>query len=440
VLPGDIEMRTVSGYDAYDRLTDVDLDMSPNVLFEIITDDDGWQFMQDLSFANHPLQDVPLRLEVGGFYLMEELNVRVDNNFGDIQSFSVNAREYTQKLWSAAGYFNLEYDFFEDFTLDGGVRYNWEKKEIDYELVNANRSRFALESEDWSDPTGTIRLTYRFREDTHAYWKFTRGFKGGHYNATSSLAQGVTSATPERVNAFETGLRGAWWDGRLSMNTSLFYYDYSDYQLFTTEDTFDGAPEFVVINASDARVYGAELDVHARPLPYTYLNVNFSWLESKFIDFVQIQLVRRSIGLDTQTFTKEIQNSGNRLLNSPEFKVTVTAEQTLPLGRFGSLVGRYDGAWTDDTFFDGTRGKGIPNDENIQFLPDDTIGQKAHWLHNVALTYFDPTQTVEVTGWVRNIENTAYKTFAFDASTFRKTTIYFTGDPRTYGGSLTVRF
>jgi hypothetical protein len=41
---------------------------------------------------------------------------------------------------------------------------------------------------------------------------------------------------------------------------------------------------------------------------------------------------------------------------------------------------------------------------------------------------------------VRNIENKAYKTFAFDGSTFQRTTIYFVGDPRTYGVTATVTF
>ena len=45
-----------------------------------------------------------------------------------------------------------------------------------------------------------------------------------------------------------------------------------------------------------------------------------------------------------------------------------------------------------------------------------------------------------VTGWVRNLANQSYKTFAFDASTFNDTSIYFVGDPRTYGGTFTVNF
>jgi outer membrane receptor protein involved in Fe transport len=41
---------------------------------------------------------------------------------------------------------------------------------------------------------------------------------------------------------------------------------------------------------------------------------------------------------------------------------------------------------------------------------------------------------------VRNLANKAYKTFAFDGSTFNNTTIYNVGDPRTYGVAFTVLF
>ena len=63
-----------------------------------------------------------------------------------------------------------------------------------------------------------------------------------------------------------------------------------------------------------------------------------------------------------------------------------------------------------------------------------------YWIHNLRLGYRPPDGRVEVAGWVRNVANLAYKTYAFDASTFNATTIYFIGDPRTYGGTVTVTF
>ena len=196
----------------------------------------------------------------------------------------------------------------------------------------------------------------------------------------------------------------------------------------------------MIINASNARVFGSEIDLKLRPLPGTFVNIRFSWLESEFIDFVQIQLSQLTIGNDFTLIKKEIQNSGHRLLNSPQFKVSVTAEQTVPLGRYGSLTARYDGAWTDTTYYDGTEGRGIPNSDNELFLPEDTIAQKAFWLHNLRLGYLTPDGSIELAAFVRNLLNEKYDSYSFDGSTFQGTTIHFVGDPRTYGGTLTVSF
>jgi iron complex outermembrane receptor protein len=135
-----------------------------------------------------------------------------------------------------------------------------------------------------------------------------------------------------------------------------------------------------------------------------------------------------------------VDNTGNPLLNSPQFKVSLTGEQTVPLGRYGSLTGRYDGVWTDTTYYDGTEGFGLPNNQNIHPLPQGTTAQKPYWIHNLRLGYRLPGGRIEIAGWVRNLMNESYKTFAFDASTFNRTSIYFVGDPRTFGGTLTVSF
>ena len=274
--------------------------------------------------------------------------------------------------------------------------------------------------EDWSAPTGLVRLTYRFRDDTHAYWKYSRGWKPGTFNATSSEASGVSVAKPETIDAFETGVRGSWFDGRVGLDLAFFYYSYKDYQLFTAQQFAGGQPEFVILNAPSAEVYGAEVDAVARPWMGAFVNVRFGWLQSQFLDFVQIQQDNEPApgGGPLTVVSRELQNTGNPLLNSPRFKVSLTGEQTLPLGRWGSVTGRYDGVWTDVNYFDATEGRGIPNTDNIEFLPEDTIAQPAFWLHNLRVSYRTPNGRIELAGWVRNLTNQSYKTFAFDGSTF----------------------
>jgi iron complex outermembrane receptor protein len=353
----------------------------------------------------------------------------------------VSGRDYKQKLWSGGMYAEFTFNFWEKFAIDAGLRYNWERKSMDYNLERANSADFPLFARDtWQAPTGQIRMTYNFKENTYAYWKYTRGWKGGHYNATGG-SDGVFAADPENIDSFEIGMHGGWFSGLLSLDVSVFHYNYKDYQLFTSLQRFDGLPEFVVLNASDAEVYGSEIDLTIRPNPAAMLQVRFAWLQSQFLDYTQIQVVRRSFGFGNAiVVNNQIQSTGNPLLNSPKFKISLTAQQTVPLGRLGNLTARWDGAWTADTNYDATNSRGIPNFVGNQFLPEHTIGQRAFWIHNLRLGYMTPNGGVELAGWVRNVENKVYKSFAFDASSFNGTTIFAVGAPRTFGGSVMTTF
>jgi iron complex outermembrane receptor protein len=450
-LPWEMRFTSVSGYDTYNRFIDIDLDYSPETVFHILTEDEGWQVTQDLRLQGQFGDEVALRWDIGSWFLHEQLDVSVTNDLGKFSENGVGQREYTQDLWSAAGYASLAVDFWDDFTLDGGFRYNWEQKKLDfvvsYDLIGSFPEK---KNETWDAPTGLVRLTYRFRDDTHVFWKYTRGWKPGTFNATSALTNdpftgvpfaNVSTAKPEEIDSFETGIRGSWFDDNLTLDFSFFYYSYSDYQIFTAQQFEGGQPEFVILNADDAEVYGAELDAVARPWEGAFINVRFGWLESQFLDFVQIQQEKVNLpGLGQVTVNRELQNTGNNLLNSPEYKVSLTAEQTLSIGVWGSVTVRYDTVWTDTTYYDATQGRGIPNVQNFQYLPEETIAQPDFWIHNLRVSYLTPDNKIEVSGWVRNFADKAYKTFAFDASTFNNTTIYNVGDPRTYGVTLIVNF
>ncbi len=61
-------------------------------------------------------------------------------------------------------------------------------------------------------------------------------------------------------------------------------------------------------------------------------------------------------------------------------------------------------------------------------------------MHNFRVGYQPAHGRFEIAGWVRNFTDEVVKTFAFDGSTFTDTTIYFVGDPRTYGLTVSLNF
>lgn len=444
---GDVTLTSITGYDTYDRFRDTDQDFTPDVLFESVIEDDAWQATQELK-AGGELVDLPLRWELGAFTLTEDLDQDQLQLARGAQSALVSDKLsllFNQKLWSWAAFAGFSYDLFEDFTLDGGVRYNWERKSFETafdQLHNTQPVRLTADTETWQAPTGTVSLAYRFREDVSTYWKYSRGWKGGHFSALPQLNKGVTVADPESIDAYEVGVKGAWFDGRLNLGLALFYYAYENYQVLTVEDSVAGPPGIAIINAEDAEVYGSEIEMRAEPLDALVFTGRFSWLESQYLDFTNeiVQTVPGSVPNTTKDLVVTVDYTGNQLINSPNLKFSGVVEYTLDIGRYGALLPRFDFSWSDDIFFDPTEGRGSPNAVGEVFLPEFATGQPAFWLMNFRMGYRTADGTLELGGWVRNLTDQTYKTYGFDASQFSDVVINYYGEPRTYGLDFTVNF
>lgn len=444
-LTEDVELLSITGFESWDRETDNDFDFSPNVNFERLVDDDGRQWTQELRLTGGAAGDGPFRWEVGGLLLYEELTELREFVFSEGANGILGQaiRDFDQRTISGLVYVDFEVELSEFFTLELGGRYNYERKEGHYDLTRAGLTAVDNIDNEWDHPTGGVSLRYEPTEDLGFYVSYTHGWKSGTYSATVDLFSGVVVASPERIDAYELGWNLSLFDARLQLRGAVFFYDYFNYQLFTNNQSFGGSPEFVTINASSAENYGAELEATLEPWEGARAFVNFGWLESQFLLFFQrrVQEFREpGAGGNAVVVTQAISNTGNRLLNSPQFTVSIVASQDFDLGRLGIVTLRYNGAWTDDVYFDATGGVGVPNPEGRPVMPENGVGQEAYWLHGLGVDWAFAERAITISGWVRNLENTAYKRLVSDASAFQGTTINFVGMPRTYGITLRYEF
>jgi iron complex outermembrane receptor protein len=460
-LFGDTKLFGLASYDGYERFQEQDSDFTPTKLFEVEQSDEAWQTYEELRLDGE-LQAEPVEWEIGGYYLHEDLDNDGTVFIGVIPTVPLNTRRrYSQGIDSTALWGQFDWDFADDFTLEGGVRWNWERKLFDFKKRGGNvfeaGESHAREKDIWQTPTGQIILTYHIDPEKSAYARYTRGFKAGHFNALASETGSerftgtfrVPPADEEYNDAWETGLRGGWLDRRISLAGSFFYYRYENYQIFLFSDSAAVAepPTLEIVNAKQAENFGVELEGALLPLqgwaPHLLsglrLSANFSWLHGEYLNFTTFRKVREGT---TESANIPLDYSGKRLQNSPEYKVSATAEWTFDLGRFGYLIPRYDVNWSDDVFFDPNEGRGSVNqaDPTQPALIPYAIGQKAYFLHNVRLAYRTPSANVEVAGWIRNVEDQVYKNYAFDASQFAHLVINFPGEPRTIGVDISYTF
>jgi len=445
---GDTKLFALLSYDQYDRFSDSDTDFTPDLLFEIVQSDDAWQMYHELRLEGE-LEAEPFEWQLGGYYLGEHLD-----NDGTIFLFANREiqilQTYSQGIDSFGVWGEFGWEFADDFTLEGGVRFNWERKVFDFRRIQTSPFDDDTSKQDatWQTPTGQIILTYHIDEDVAAYARYSRGFKAGHFNALAGENLTNPPADEEYNDSWEAGLRGAWLDRRVSLATAFFYYRYENYQVFLFTDSADAAtpPVLEILNAKQAENFGIEVEGTFLPLrgwaprlvEGLRVSGNFSWLHGEYIDFVASRFFQ--IGSGGGPVPIPVDYSGKRLQNAPEYKVSATAEWTFDLGRFGYLIPRYDVNWSDDVFFDPNEGRGSVDPTGGPALVEYGVGQPQYFLHNVRLAYRTPTGNVEVAGWIRNVEDRVYKNFAFDASRFTGIVINFPGEPRTLGVDVTFAF
>ncbi len=453
---GNLQLTSRTGYEWYDRLRDIDQDYTPIVLFETESQDDAYQVTQDLNL-NGDLLGGDLVWNLGGFFLHEELDAHILNYTAEQQVVRSGGslptvRNFSEKTQDVAVYGDLAWRLSDDWSIQGGARFNQEKKDFDYALFTENSPPLGrAPAEVWRAPTGMAGITYHFDDRSTLSFKYTRSWKAGHHNASANRLLGATTATPETIDAFETGLKLKLFDDRLTLDAALFFYKYRDYQILVVEHDFGSLPSLEFINASGAKVVGAEalLDLYPLkdldPIPSYFdalhLYLTFGWLNGRFTEFADSTVQSLPIS-QTQVVNVLVvaDYTGNRLPNAPPFTVAISADWPFEIGRFGTVTPRYDGAWSDTVYFDQTEGRGFGDRSGNIFLPKNAIGQPPHWLHNVRLAYQTPDGQFELAGWVRNLLDDTYKIYAFDASGFNNLVVNILNEPRTYGVDFTVRW
>ena len=117
------------------------------------------------------------------------------------------------------------------WVLTAGVRYTFEAKDVrvatagNSECVAAShRCVFDFSAGDsWRNVTPKVGLQYWFGSQTQWYGHYTRGFRSGGYNLCNTSP--VAPPGPfdeEEQDAFETGLKSEFADGRVRLNVAAF--------------------------------------------------------------------------------------------------------------------------------------------------------------------------------------------------------------------------
>jgi iron complex outermembrane receptor protein len=368
---------------------------------------------------------------VGANYLYES-----ERDFDDYPAYTLDLNyrggtslgpTATDESWGA--FDQATYTVVDALRLTAGVRYSTENKgnslngfgqEFCPLSVSINTAlsqmytpgcSFSLEAPvrgSWSNTNWKAGVDYDVTDAILAYGSVTTGFKAGGLNIGGNITPQAYS--PEKVTSYELGLKGHFFDNRVTVYADAFDMDYKDLQVTQLSGTAD-----ITNNAAKAKIYGAELEGEWRITPNDHLNGFLDYLHATYIDY--------NNAVDELSGIVYPSLSGNTLPNAPRysFKLAYSHQFDLPDG--SALTPSASVYYQSVSYlreFD---------------LPIDTV--QAYTKTSLSMGWTDATRRWNVDAYGYNLENSVVRNGGITAFGLYWSTY---DPPRTYGVRVGYKF
>jgi iron complex outermembrane receptor protein len=372
------------------------------------------------------------------------------------------------KNTSLALFGQLSWKLTDSFTIQPGVRLNYDKKDGYYQrLVYAGDG--SPVTADLTDAVSVARLgvfspqeyapsfsDWNFSYDLTATWKaapdlllyatYAKTFKSGGINqngvpvdANNVPIEAAYTIKPESVQHFEAGLKSQFWGRRATLNLAAFRTTIDDFQANVSNGQL-GVLRGYLANADRVRSQGVEVDFSIRPSARFTAYVNGAYTDAKYVKFVDAPCppelaggtvagegqVPGPAGVPGSLSPANCDVSGQVLPGVSKWAFSYGAEANVPATLFGKDGEVYLG-------FDGNYRSRFSSNPSASIYS---------WVDGYALSNFRlgfrANDGINIYAWVRNAFDVDY----FEQLNFGPSNTGLIagvpGDPRTWGG--TVRF
>lgn len=343
-------VKSITGFLDYsdDSAIDVNPVISP-VQLEIQTPQKAKQFSQELQllYASEPITAV-----AGLYYLDDKQSAGrfLSLEPGALQLFDSQSIDHVKGF---AVFGDASIKVAEGFNLNVGARWNQDKIRNAFDGAGLiDGASFDLKATERAF-TWRAGFDYRIAEPVLLFATVSTGFQAGFNQTRTDALTGNDNPDkvgPERLTAYETGVKTSLPDGLGFFNASFFYYDYKNMQVsvggvfLNPDGSLDVSrpPFFYTENAGKARIYGVDVQLSdLRILDHLKFEASATLLNAKFKEYSTVDDNRNVVDY-----------RGNTLPRAPKFSgTTALTLDKLPLG-FADLTLRGELNHRSLTYFD----------------------------------------------------------------------------------------
>jgi len=374
----DASFTSITGYSDYDASFLQDVDFSDITLQDARNDETFDQVSQEFRLASTKGNTLDY---IVGIYL-ESQDLVVDQNSDAILSnlgipvlpSTTAINNFEQDGESAAAFGQITWRMTDAWSITGGLRFAYEKKEASLEIINADlgetdpsdnaltqtvlrqlagRVQGNLDdersTENWSP---MVNLQWDFSDEGMAYAKYSRGYKSGGFNARVADATQTEKFEfdDEQVDGFEVGAKLTLLDGAATLNTALFYTEFTDRQVSAFLN--DG---FIVGNAAESTSKGIEIDGRLMASQHLMFVLSLAYLNSEYDEFEDAGCAPEQIRLENPLpgCDDGVQDLSGQTTNfAPEWAATFITNFFYPVGNSMEFRAALDIIYSDQFYLE----------------------------------------------------------------------------------------
>lgn len=252
-------------------------------------------FQQAVDYSIDAIEN--LNLIVGATYFHDRLKFAEPTNSyignlpsgpgttpGSIDDYTlVLSSFFRQKKEAWAAYADATFTVSDALNITVGGRYSEERQDVSGYQTGIAPRPFNEQSATFRKFTPRAAVRYEIAPRTNIYTSYSQGFRSGAFNSQIPVnPNDWRPAKQEVINAYEIGFKTAGQTFRL--DSSAFYYDYTNLQVSATVTGSAGNPIIDITNAPKAKIKGIEGSFEWLPIPHLTLRGGATYLHARYGD------------------------------------------------------------------------------------------------------------------------------------------------------------
>jgi iron complex outermembrane receptor protein len=257
---------------------------------------------------------------------------------------STNNHKDAQTIESAAVFVHGTYDINDVLSVTAGWRYTDDQKDVNIFRQNFITGDVIIPntgvSVDAQETSPKIGLNWQLRDNLMTYVQWATGFRGGGFGPRPANPLQVAAFDVEEVETLEGGVKTELNDGRLRLNSAVFFSEAKNQQQGTQEFDGSGAIWFRTVNTGKSEYKGIELEVLSNPIDAFQLEASVGYIDYDRVDPGRSGLCRFLPNGDSCTAPR-----------TPEWTAALGASYDWGLSNGGTLTLRGDAVYQSKMFF-----------------------------------------------------------------------------------------